>query len=93
MVDDLFPNTSPVGKKILVSGKMFTIIGVMLSSGGVGPFSFDDSIIMPIATSNKFLSNSTDPKNMIFLAKDVNSVKEAMEEMKTLLRKYHSIKP
>ncbi|MDD2565753.1 MAG: ABC transporter permease [Candidatus Gracilibacteria bacterium] len=93
IVDDIFgEGVNPVGKSIQVSGKTFKIIGTMLSSGGVGPFSFDDSLIMPIATTNKFLSNATDPKNMIFLARSVNVVADAMEELKVLLRKNHNIK-
>jgi hypothetical protein len=44
---------------------------------------------MPIATTNKFLSNANDPKPMIFLAKDVNNVANAMEELKVLLREKH----
>ncbi|EKE30169.1 MAG: hypothetical protein ACD_2C00033G0010 [uncultured bacterium (gcode 4)] len=94
VVDDIFwEGANPVGKSILVSWKTFKIIGTMLSSGWVWPFSFDDSLIMPIATSNKFLSNASDPKNMIFLAKDISVVPNAMEELKTMLRKNHSIKP
>lgn len=94
VVDDIFWTwTNPVWKSILISWKMFKIIWTMLSSWWVWPFSFDDSLIMPIATSNKFLSNASDPKNMIFLAKDVNLVQNAMEELKNLLRKNHNIKP
>lgn len=94
IVDDIFwEGTNPVGKSVLVSGKMFKIIGTMPPSWWVGPFSFDDSLIMPIATSNKFLSNATDPKNMIFLASDVNKVQDAMDELKNILRKLHKIKP
>jgi hypothetical protein len=48
---------------------------------------------MPINTTNKFLSNPNDPKPMIFLAKNVDVVKDAMIELKDLLRKNHSIKP
>jgi len=47
---------------------------------------------MPISTTNKFLSSSSDPKPMIFLANDVNNVAKALDEIKTLLRKNHNIK-
>jgi hypothetical protein len=77
---------------MLVSGKTFRVIGTILPSGGVGPFSFDDSLIIPIATSDKFLSSANEPKPMIFLAKDVNVVQNAMEELKILLRQSHGIK-
>ncbi|EKE28652.1 MAG: hypothetical protein ACD_3C00035G0002 [uncultured bacterium (gcode 4)] len=94
VVDDIFWEwTNPVGKSIIISWKTFKIIGTMLSSGWIWPFSFDDSLIMPIATTNKFLSSATEPKNMIFLAKDISVVPDAMEELKTMLRKSHWIKP
>ena len=48
---------------------------------------------MPIETSNKFLSNSTDAKPMIFLANDVKNVSKAIDELKEILRKNHNIKP
>lgn len=94
IVDEIFWEwVNPVWKQILVSWKVFKIIWTIIPSGWVWPFSFDDSLIMPINTTNKFLSNSSDPKPMIFLARDVDSVKKAIEELKELLRKNHKIKP
>ncbi len=94
VVDDIFwVWSNPVWKSIQISWKVFKIIWTIVPSWWVWPFSFDDSLIIPIATTNKFLSNANDPKPMIFLAKDVNVVAKAMEELKELLRKNHSIKP
>lgn len=84
---------NPVWKEILISSKTFKIIWTIKSSGWIWPFSFDDSLIMPIETSNKFLSNSTDAKPMIFLANDVKNVSKAIDELKEILRKNHNIKP
>lgn len=93
IVDDIFWDwANPVWKEIIISGKVFKIIWTIKSSGWIGPFSFDDSLIMPISTTNKFLSNSSDAKPMIFLANNVNNVQNAMEEIKNLLRKNHWIK-
>ncbi|MDD5769455.1 MAG: ABC transporter permease [Candidatus Gracilibacteria bacterium] len=94
IVDDIFGiGVNPVGKEILISGKIFKIIGTLKPSGGVGSFSFDDSLIMPIETTNKFLSSSGEPNPMIFLADNINNVGKAMEELKIILRKLHNIKP
>lgn len=94
IVDDIFWSWfNPVWKEILVSWKVFKIIWTIKPSWWVWPFSFDDSLIIPIETTNKFLSNSSDAKPMIFLANDVNNVSKAMEELKTMLRKLHKIKP
>lgn len=84
---------NPVWKEILISSKTFKIIWTIKSSGWIWPFSFDDSLIMPIETSNKFLSNSTDAKPMIFLANDVKNVSKAIDELNEILRKNHKIKP
>lgn len=84
---------NPVWKEILISSKTFKIIWTIKSSGWIWPFSFDDSLIMPIETSNKFLSNWTDAKPMIFLANDVKNVSKAIDELKEILRKNHNIKP
>lgn len=93
IVDDIFwVWSNPVWKQILISWKVFRIIWTIIPSGWVWPFSFDDSLIMPISTTNKFLSSSSDPKPMIFLANDVNNVAKALDEIKTLLRKNHNIK-
>lgn len=93
VVDDIFwAGSNPVGKNILISWKIFKIIWTMIPSGWVWPFSFDDSLIMPIAASNRFLSNANDPKPMIFLAKDVNDVQNALNELNILLRANHKIK-
>lgn len=94
IVDDIFWLWSnPIWKEILVSWKIFKIIWTLKSSGWIWPFSFDDSLIMPIETTNKFLSSENDAKPMIFLANDVNDVENALEELKIFLRKLHNIKP
>jgi len=94
VVDDIFWEWSnPVWKTLLVSWKFFKIIWVMEPSGWIGPFSFDDSLIMSISSSNKFLSNANDPRPMIFLANSLDNVPKALEELKKLLRLNHDIRP
>lgn len=94
VVDDIFWEwQNPVWKDLFISWKIFKIIWVMEPSGWVWPFSFDDALIMPIATTNKFLSNANEAKPMIFLASTLDDVPKALEELKELLRKNHNIKP
>lgn len=94
IVEDIFwVWYNPVWKEILISSKVFKIIWTIKPSTWVGPFSFDDSLIMPIETTNKFLSSASEPKPMIFLANDVNNVWKAINELTLLIRKNHNIKP
>lgn len=93
VVDDLFKwNMNSVGKHILIWWKDFTIIWVTAPSGWVWALSFDDSVIMPLETSFKFLSSTKKPTAMIFLATDLPSVKDGMEDLKKYLREAHKLK-
>ena len=93
VIDDLFNgNMNSVWKHILIGWKDFTIIWVMAPSSWVWALSFDDSVTMPINTSNKFLSSTREPTAMIFLATNLESVKDGMEDLKKYLREAHNLK-
>lgn len=93
VIDDLFNgNMNSVGKHILIGWKDFTIIWVMAPSSWVWALSFDDSVTMPINTSNKFLSSTREPTAMIFLATNLESVKDGMDDLKKYLREAHNLK-
>jgi hypothetical protein len=47
---------------------------------------------MPINTSNKFLSSTREPTAMIFLATNLESVKDGMDDLKKYLREAHNLK-
>jgi putative ABC transport system permease protein len=56
----LFPNTDPIGKKVRVSGKEFTVIGVFgkrPSPGGFG--GADDFAVIPFTAHEKFYGKVT----------------------------------
>jgi putative ABC transport system permease protein len=57
VVEDIFPGVDPVGKKVKVSGRQFTVIGVLKAKGGqMMGVSMDSIIIMPITTYQSRLS-------------------------------------
>jgi putative ABC transport system permease protein len=54
---DLFPDEDPVGKKVKISGRQFSVIGVLKAKGGqMMGISMDSIIIIPITTYQSRLS-------------------------------------
>jgi putative ABC transport system permease protein len=48
IVDNLFPNTDPIGKTIRIDGLPYTVIGTMPKRGSLGVDFVDEQIIIPI---------------------------------------------
>jgi putative ABC transport system permease protein len=53
---NLFKNTDPIGKKIIISGSRYTIIGVLSSRGSVFGQDQDNMAVLPITTFKKQFS-------------------------------------
>jgi putative ABC transport system permease protein len=53
IVDNLFPTESPLGKRLVLEGKSYTIIGVLARKGSFLGQSQDNVIIVPITTFEK----------------------------------------
>ncbi|HHV78443.1 MAG TPA: FtsX-like permease family protein [Firmicutes bacterium] len=50
VADELFGNTNPVGKDIVIMGQSFTVLGVMESKGTALGTNPDDTVLVPITT-------------------------------------------
>ena len=59
--EDLFPDTSPIGKTIKMNGVTFTVVGTLKSKGSSGFDNQDDLVLIPLETgySKLFGSNAT----------------------------------
>ena len=61
VAEDLFDEADPLGQKVKIKGKRFTVIGVLEEKGGgfMG-FSMDDIAVVPITTfQTKLFSQQT----------------------------------
>ena len=60
-VEELFPSSDPLGTKIKIKGKRFTVIGVLEPKGGaVMGVNMDDVVVIPITTfQTKLFANQT----------------------------------
>ncbi len=83
VVKNLFPTSDPIGKKILVSGGRYTVIGVSAKKGSSFGQDQDNVVIIPFSTARKQFS--IDTVNYIYLSAKspelVNFVKKKATEI------------
>jgi putative ABC transport system permease protein len=89
----LFPGVTPVGKRILISGVDFEVVGVLASKGdgpGLGPgMSTDDRVFLPLSALQKRLIGSTDLRVIAITARDPNQISMVVSQVKKLLDRRH----
>lgn len=89
----LFPDSSPLGKEIKLRNRKFRVIGVFKKQGKfLGLFSFDNQIIIPLASFTKVYGN----KGYVTLRVKINAnaaVSDAKEEIRGLMRRLRRLPP
>lgn len=92
---NLFGDMSPINKTIRIGGVPFKVIGTLKSKGqnGMGDDQ-DDTVLIPITTAQKKLFGTDFPgtvKHISVQAADAESLDDAEEEIKSLLRERHNL--
>jgi putative ABC transport system permease protein len=102
VIENLFPDTYPIGETIRIGGVRFTVIGILNeqgSGGGLGPpgSDADNVIVVPLTTAQVRLSGDRNlsgarPVSLILVqARDAESVNIAAEQMRITLREERDI--
>jgi len=96
--EGLFGDEDPLGQKVKIKGKRFTVIGVLEpKGGGFGGFSLDEIVVVPITTYQVRLFTQRTPsgEDSVMSIGVLVSGPEAMDDVKanieTTLRKRHRI--
>jgi ABC-type antimicrobial peptide transport system permease subunit len=91
IAERLFPNEDPIGKTILVDGHGVEVIGVFTKfKEFLGDNSDDKNIMVPYLTFKKFQPNARE--NFITALAAPGRVAEAIDEMRSLLRRRRHVK-
>ena len=93
VVDELFPDTDPIGQKIRIRKIPFTVIGVLQEKGqnAMGQDQ-DDTIIAPYSTVLSRLKGGR-YINVIFIsANSMDEIDIAQKEIENIMRNSHNIK-
>jgi ABC-type antimicrobial peptide transport system, permease component len=93
VADALFPNTSPVGKSVLINGQQFKVVGVNSRQGTfLGLFSWDSMVVMPLPAFNKYFSAKSE-SDVRVKVKDKTKLSEAKDELHGLMRRVRGLPP
>jgi len=94
IADQLFADTDPIGQQIRIRNTPFVIVGV-LSSKGQNPMGRDqDDIILAPSTTVLYRLKGGEHVDMIYTsAINADQMTVAQEEVETLMREAHNIKP
>ena len=97
---DLFGSDDPIGQKVKIKGRSFSVTGVLEPKGGTFMgFSLDDIVVVPITTfqSRLFAQQTVRGENAVqSIAVQLSSseaISEVTEEIEATLRKRHRIDP
>ena len=95
----LFGDQDPVGQVVKINRISFRVIGVLEKKGGAGMFTQDDLVAIPITTAFTYFPRRADWRGQpsvtaIYVqARDRNSIPQAIEEVRNLLRDRHNLSP
>lgn len=82
---ELFGRVDPLGKQITVSGKLFTVIGVLAEKGGSGFNDPNDIAIAPVSAVQESLTGYGTINQLLVQATGPDDVNAAQAEITTIL--------
>ncbi|MBA7498716.1 Macrolide export ATP-binding/permease protein MacB [subsurface metagenome] len=96
--EDLFGDEDPLGQKVKMKGKRFTVIGVLAAKGGsMFGFSMDEMVIVPITTYQSRLFTMRTPsgedsvQSIAVMVAGPEAMDDVTADIETTLRKRHHI--
>ncbi len=97
IVDNLFPDEEPLGKKLVIEGKTFTVVGTLVRKGSFLGQSQDNVIFIPLSTFEKRFPA---PTGFGLLAHSLSiliepqpgvGVEKAIDAVRELMRRRHGL--
>jgi len=91
--DALFPHSDPIGKRILINGRPFTVLGITDKSkaGAMGNNERDSAVLIPYRSFQKMMP--WEDKHFLLIQAQQGKLGPAMDEVESLLRRRRDVKP
>jgi putative ABC transport system permease protein len=92
--DRFFPDdeaSTALGKKIRIKGKNFRIIGIIPKEGQSSVFNFDDAIVLPYTTAQRYIFGTKYFNRMIVEAMSEEAITDTVVDIENTLRISHNI--
>jgi putative ABC transport system permease protein len=93
LADALFPHSDPIGKRILINGRPFLVLGISEKSkaGAMGDNQRDLSVLIPYRSFKKMMP--WEDKHFLLIQAQQGRLPAAMDEVESLLRRRREVKP
>jgi putative ABC transport system permease protein len=88
-VDELFPNEDPIGKRITIGARKFTVVGVLEELGSPLAQTLDSSVYMPLSVGKSMMGSSLYVDYISLKSRGSNDLTKA--DLESLFRQRHSI--
>jgi putative ABC transport system permease protein len=85
VAEELFGTVDPLSKQITVSGKLFTVVGVLAAKGGSGFNDPNDVAMAPVSAVQESLTGYGSLNQLLIQATSPDSVSEAQAEITAIL--------
>ena len=93
VVKNLFEGTNPIGKTLKVDGNNYLVIGTTVAKGALTWFDPDDQIFIPVTTAQKRLFGMRHIQSIDVQIKNMNDIESVKQDIETLLRDRHNLRP
>ncbi len=84
--EKFFEGIDPLGKKIRIGGREFTVIGVAEKMDQALVSGMDNFVVIPLATLQKIYKQPGSPVNLIISSKSLEQREAAMDQVRVVLR-------
>ncbi|HEY4215887.1 MAG TPA: ABC transporter permease [Gemmatimonadaceae bacterium] len=92
VVDNLFPNSNPIGAQIRIGSVPFTVVGVMQAKGqNAGGQDQDDAVLVPYTTAQTRLSGNVRIPQILVSTDSADQMATAQEEVSGIMRDAHRL--
>jgi len=88
---ELFENQEAVGKNIRIRDQRFRVVGVFPKKGSVGPFNFDNMVMIPHTTAQRYITGTDVYNEIIVSADSAENVDKMVFDIAATLRDTHEI--
>jgi putative ABC transport system permease protein len=85
VAEELFGNVDPLSKQIAVSGKLFTVVGVLAAKGGSGFNDPNDVAMAPVSAVQESLTGYGSLNQLLVQATSPDEVSDAQSEITAIL--------
>jgi putative ABC transport system permease protein len=87
-----FPAQDPIGKRINIGGRSFTVIGVFEKQGQMFGQSRDNMVLIPITLFQRLYNNTQMHLTILVKAKNEDDVQGAVDQVRSLMRQRRKLR-